>query len=163
MTTSPTNPRGCYVVAGYLFMAFLVLGVIGAIAAYRYTSSTYSEAIQNAPTATPTRSVAEIRQRALRISYDNLARDTEKYVGQLLHIEGEIVQVLEGSGRKMDLRVRMVDGDAVLVHYEGPRVLDGDKVDIYATVDGRATYETVLGAQVTVPELTALALTVTKN
>jgi hypothetical protein len=41
-------------------------------------------------------------------------------------------------------------------------VLEGDMVKLIARVDGRTTYQTVLGAQVTAPILTALWLQVEK-
>ena len=59
-----------------------------------------------------------------------------------------------------------MDGDAsqaVYVAYPGysaKRVLVDDMVTIVARVDGRVTYKTVLGNQVTVPALTALWLAV---
>jgi hypothetical protein len=60
----------------------------------------------------------------------------------------------------------LVDGDAgqgVYVQYPGystKRVLVNDIVKMVAKVDGRITYETVLGSKVSVPALTALWLAV---
>ena len=48
--------------------------------------------------------------------------------------------------------------DTVWVNYSGSRVLEDDIIQVWGTVDGRRTYETVLGASVTIPELTSLVL-----
>lgn len=115
------------------------------------------------PRATPTQAptIAELKQTAITVTYDSLARETEAHVGKVVHLQGEVVQVMESSwDDETDLRVRVVDGDVIYVNYKGVRVLVGDTVDLYATVDGRLTYETVLGAQMTIPEVTAIELTI---
>jgi hypothetical protein len=42
-------------------------------------------------------------------------------------------------------------------------VLNEDIIDFFGVVDGRITYETVLGASVTIPEITAIYLTVIED
>ena len=111
------------------------------------------------PTATPTQTTREIRQRAITVTYDNLARNTESYGGQTIQVRGTVIQVVEGSwDTTVTLLVRVEDGNIVLVRYKGARVLDNDVIDLYARVEGRTSYTTVLGAKLTVPELTALFL-----
>jgi hypothetical protein len=117
-------------------------------------------------TAEPTLTVAQLQAQAITLPFDDLARNTETHQGKLLTLAGEIVQVME-DGDAADLRANL-DGDAsqmVVVHYPGygaARVLEGDMVKLIARVDGRTTYQTVLGAQVTAPILTALWLQVEK-
>ena len=74
------------------------------------------------------------------------------------------MQVIEGPGREMGLRVEVTEGeygfwdDLVWVNYEGERLLQDDIVTFIGEVKGRYSYTTVLGATVTVPEITALVL-----
>ena len=74
------------------------------------------------------------------------------------------MQVIEdGSGAGLRLNVDGSYDQTVYVQYPGydtKRVLDGDTVKMVAQVDGRITYETVLGNKVTIPALTALWLEV---
>ena len=95
-------------------------------------------------------------------TYDDLARNTEAWVGRTVHIEGEVIQVLE-SWREQQLRVNMTwvpsaggyYKDTVFVHLLGAgRVLEGDRRRFDAVVNGRISYTTVLGARITLPELT---------
>ena len=116
--------------------------------------------------AEPTLTISQMQAQAVTLTFDDLARSTEQHQGKLLNLSGEIVQVLE-DGDAADLRVNL-DGDIdqmVVVHYPdygAARVLDGDMIQMIARVDGRATYETVLGSEVTAPLLTALWLQVEK-
>jgi hypothetical protein len=77
------------------------------------------------PTATPTMTVEELKAAARQIPYDELARNTENHVGELVYYKGEVIQVVEGFGQQMDLRVYVTEGeyglwdDLVWVHYKG--------------------------------------------
>lgn len=153
MDADHSKPSGCARIAGYLFLGLLAVGIVGGIVAYRYSTQTIQAALK---TPAPSIDRAEIRRIAMIVPYDTLARNTESYVGRTIKVSGDVVQVIEGMGERADLRVRVTDGDIVLVHYAGARLLVGDTITLYARVDGRITYETVLGARLTVPELTAL-------
>ncbi len=111
-----------------------------------------------------TLSLLDLKASAVNVAYDDLARNTERHVNKNVNLAGTVVQVIE-DGDGAGLRV-LVDGDAnqaVYVQYPGyakARVLTDDMVRMVARVDGRVTYETVLGSKVTVPALTALWLKV---
>lgn len=116
-------------------------------------------------TATPALSTAtpQPTATAMPIEYSELARYTERYVGRLVSMGGEAIQVVEQGGGDYTLLVNVTyDGyfwdDTVMVDCPNcyVRPLEGDRVSFYAYVEGRQTYETVLGAQVTVPRLTAV-------
>lgn len=105
------------------------------------------------PTATPT--VAELQAVAQPIVYDELARNTESYEGQLVRVQGEVGQVMEdGDGAQLRL---FVDGDfdnVLFVRYPGygqARVLTDDNVDLVAEILGRVEVQTVLGQELTLP------------
>ena len=46
---------------------------------------------------TPQLTVEEIKSRAKSISYDELMRHNEKYVGEIIHLKGRVMQVIELS------------------------------------------------------------------
>ena len=128
--------------------------------------SSVSSAAATAP-AMPTMTVGQIKQAAVAIPYDDLARNTEKYESQLGSFTGNVVQVME-SGDEANLRVS-VDGDSdQMIYVDYPdystaRVLEGDTVNLVGRIEGRLTYQTVLGAQVTIPSVTAMWLEVAEE
>jgi hypothetical protein len=93
------------------------------------------------------------------VTYDDLARDTERYEKKIVMLTGRVLQVVEDGDAAM-LRLA-VDGnidDVVVLRYPGyseRRVLVDDNLRIYGTVLGRIDYTTVLGQQVTAPAMTA--------
>lgn len=91
------------------------------------------------------------------ISYDNIARTPDKFVGQFLTISGEIIQVIKGS---LANNYRLaVDGDyskIVLLEVsnaivEDNRILENDNITVYGMSYGETTYKSALGGDVTVP------------
>lgn len=156
---------GCLQAIGVI-VALLMLGVLAqtCFAPGSSTNTTNTTSGRQAALPTPTLTTAQLQQRAVTVPFDDLARNTERHTGKLLSVAGEIIQVIEDGG-EAQLRVS-VDGDLgqiVFVQYPSygqARVLEGDKVKMVARVDGRATYETVLGNKVTLPALTALWLEV---
>ena len=107
----------------------------------------------------------QIRDKARSdISYDDLSRNTENYIGEYIFYRGKIVQVMERSGLKAYLRVNVTEDeygswdDTIFVNYEGPRVLEEDIINLWGKVLGRYTYKAVLGNQITIPEISVLIL-----
>ncbi len=92
------------------------------------------------------------------ISFDNLARNPDDYVFEAVAFNGEVVQVIEGSG---EVQCRLaIDGDydkMVLIAYKpeiiDSRVLEGDYITIYGTSLGIATYESTIGGQISIPQI----------
>ena len=102
----------------------------------------------------------EIKSHAVQVSYDELFRNIENYVGDIVYFKGQVIQVL-GESDYFDLRVAVTDkgfywDDPVYVSYQGKRLLEGDIIKLWASVDGLITYTAVMGNWVTIPKLTAL-------
>lgn len=97
-------------------------------------------------------------------SYETLARDPDKYFFEKVKLDGEVVQVIE-DGDDYILRVNMTQGkyywtDTIYVEYtkkdsSESRILEDDIISIYGYAMGTITYETVLGAQKTIPAVLA--------
>lgn len=148
-----TITLGLVVLCGLLFLVAQLREPQGA-----YVSSSFGGA-----TRTPTLSASSCWATAPHVTYEQIARSTESYIGRPVQFSGRAVQVIE-SGRNYDLRVAWGRdmGDIVYVRWAGERVLESDNVRVCGTVLGRITYTTVLGAQVTVPEVRAQYLTTSR-
>jgi len=134
-------------------MALLVMSIIFISGCVQEESST----------KTPTMSVEEIKSSALTISYDDLMRNNENYVGEVAYYRGEVVQVSEIYGDKYVLRVATKQEpyigyfkDVIWVNYKGKRLLEDDIIDVWGRVKGLKTYTAVLGNEITIPEIDSL-------
>lgn len=73
------------------------------------------------------------------------------------------MQIIVETGQSVILHIEPMvpkDGEIFIVHYEGPSVQIGDLVTFHFRVDGSTTYEAPSGEQFTVPEVTAINLSV---
>lgn len=106
-----------------------------------------------------TREAVELMARS--ISYDDLFRYNEKYVGEIVKFSGKVVQVVE-SGLRVSMGLYGWD-DVVFVRYQGARLREGDHIFVYGKVRGLVTYRTVLGTLVTIPDIDVLYLDLTRK
>ncbi len=93
------------------------------------------------------------------ITFSQLARNPEAYIGQKIKFTGEVVQVIEGTD-SVTLRIA-IDSDydqIMMVVYDtdivSQRVLEDDILTIYGSSLGTYTYESTMGASITVPAAT---------
>lgn len=103
----------------------------------------------------------EYRAECREYSYDEIARSPEKYETKLAKFTGEVVQVLR-DGDELQLRVNVTEGeyglyeDTVFVFYtitNDVNVLEGDIITMYGELRGMQEYETVLGAEMSIPRI----------
>ena len=106
----------------------------------------------------------EYKAQCQDIAYSELARNPDSYVGQQIKFTGEIIQVMEDStGATYRINVTAGDygiwDDTVLVGYiykEGQsRFLEDDIVTFYGVYGGLYTYESTMGASITIPSVIA--------
>jgi membrane protein involved in colicin uptake len=90
------------------------------------------------------------------ITYDQLARTPDDYIGEKVKFSGKVVQVIEGDG-ETQLRFA-VDDDydqmIYLAYYPEiveQRVLEDDYLTIYGSSLGTISYESTLGGMITIP------------
>lgn len=102
---------------------------------------------------------------AAEVTYDNLFRNNESYVGDVVYFHGKIIQVQEQLFGGYVWRVATKQsayigymGDILWVNYDGPRFLEGDIIDLCGKVKGLKTYSSIFGKQVTIPEIDALGV-----
>ncbi len=110
---------------------------------------------------TPVFTFAELKANANSLTYDDLYRNNETYQGDLVYLKGEVIQVVAyGNSDNYELRVAITPSDygyddPVYIEYTGPvRLLEDDIVEIVGNVKGLRSYRSVLGGQVTIPEIT---------
>lgn len=102
-------------------------------------------------------------------NYEEISRNPSKYEGEKAYFRGEIIQVMEQkilTSTAYVLRVNVTRGsytwkDTIYVTYyqssdsDQGRLLEDDIITMYGTLEGTKTYETVLGASVTIPQFSA--------
>ncbi len=91
------------------------------------------------------------------LAYEELARNADSHKGEKVKYSGRIVQVTNGSDGSVTLRVATSGNydDIILVDYTyqsgQSKLLEDDTVTVYGTIYGDYTYESVMGAHITVP------------
>lgn len=134
--------------------AIYFIGVVGGVGiAIDQTSST------------PDYNVDEVKSDAQTVDYDELLRNIEDYEGASVEYRGQVMQVIDRDGDQYILRVAVTResfgwDDDVYISWEGERVLEEDIIRFWGVVEGPITYETVLGNERTIPEITAVDIEV---
>ena len=89
-------------------------------------------------------------------------RNEGQYEGEEIHIpQGQITQVLGDEDEGLQFRVSVSRGeytweDDILVRWDGGRFLEDDIIEVWGVYNGLVTYETVLGAERTIPDITSV-------
>lgn len=106
----------------------------------------------------------EFKASCQNIAYEELARNGDNYIDTPITFRGEIIQVSE-EGDYTYYRINVTEDeygywdDTILVEYsikEGEsRFLEDDIVTVYGTCKGLYSYESVIGANVTIPSAVA--------
>lgn len=100
---------------------------------------------------------AKMKEYSSEYSYIQIARDADAYVNVKMTFKGEVLQEGDaGSGIRYIRLANNSDYDQVIfVSYEEDiaeyRILEDDIITIYGTCYGEYTYETVMGASLTIP------------
>lgn len=92
------------------------------------------------------------------ITYDQLARTPDDYIGKKVKLSGEVIQVLEGDG-ETQLRIAVnSDYDKIIyVAYNSDiissRVLEDDYITIMGVSFGILSYESTMGGTISIPSV----------
>ena len=101
------------------------------------------------------------------IAYKDLARNPDNYYGTNVIFTGKVIQVQE-SGKLVNLRVNVTKNtygyeDTVMIQYDksivSGRVLEDDIITFSGMSMGLLTYKTVMGAEMTIPQVLATIVT----
>lgn len=104
------------------------------------------------------------------LSYDELMRHNEKYVGKTVNLRGQVLQVQNVHG---DEYIALVNSkcetimsfflcarDPIWINYSSVRILDEDIISFWGNVKGLKSYESIMGAPMTVPEIDVIAINI---
>lgn len=105
------------------------------------------------PTPTP-----DPRKAYGSFNFTDVSRYPEKHMDEMVKITGTVVQVLGTRTSGYELRVATkgrYDNIVYILLFDDPGfgILEDDKITAYCTVDEPITYETVMGASITLPGL----------
>lgn len=133
--------------------AILLVGIIVVLVSQQDTSPPSGS-------TKPTREVVEAKARTL--TYEQLFRYNEKYIGEYVVLKGKVVQLIDdGKAFRLATRYDSVlqtywEDDVYVSGYSGERLMEDDIVRVYGQVKGLFSYITVLGAKRTIPWVVAL-------
>lgn len=92
------------------------------------------------------------------ITYNQLARTPDDYVGEKVKFKGKVIQVLEGDG-VYNIRLAVGGNYDNIIYILGEtsitdqRILENDYITVYGTSTGIYTYESTLGASISIPSM----------
>lgn len=146
----------------FVFLTALLIIATAGVAGCVSESASAESGAASTPIETP--SLEEIKNSAMKVSYDDLFRLNENYLGDIVYYRGEILQSQNIKGETYIFRIatkksEYLDSyldDVIYVHYTGSRLLVGDIVDVWGRVKGLKSYTTVLGSEMTIPEIEAI-------
>lgn len=148
-----------------IYLVFLLL--IVSTGCINQSSQSATETRYQPITTSPTTNIVtqteitreQYTEKAITVSYDDLFRNNEIYLGKTVYFKGKIIQVISYGNNYYLFRIAIIDAkypnSVILVWYSGQRFLENDVVEFWGTVSGIENYETVFGQQVSAPSLNA--------
>jgi hypothetical protein len=125
-----------------------------------------------AVTTSNTEDLEQYKSGTIQIQYIDLARNPDIYKNKKVVFTGKVIHTIE-SGNNIALLVNVtkdefnVWDDTIFVKYQKAngesRILENDIITFWGTVKGLKTYKSVLGSQVTIPEVDAKYITIIGN
>ena len=145
---------------------FWILAIFFFLFMYAQTIPNNQGTMESAvPTAQPVISAEEYKASCESVSYIDLSRNPNNYVGQNAVFTGQVVQVQE-NGNAVTLRINVTKDkygmwdDTCYIDYQRKdsnesRILENDIVTVYGTIKGIKSYTAVLGNQISIPHIVA--------
>lgn len=99
----------------------------------------------------------DFKAQCKEIEFNQVNKNADKYKGEKFKATGQIIQIMEDdNGGQMRLALGDYSSDVVYVTYEGNnKFVEDDYVTVYGYYDGEYTYESTIGASVTLPKIDA--------
>lgn len=102
----------------------------------------------------------EYRAACKTYTYEEIARNPDKYEKSLAKFTGEVIQVLK-NGDEIQMRVNVTYNefyytDTVFVFYNvknKTNLLEGDIITMYGELRGTQEYESILGQEISIPRI----------
>ena len=95
-----------------------------------------------------------------KVDYKDVERNPDTFKGKRIKVTGKVIQVSEGWGDTVTLRIEEDKGNVWYVSYthkEGEsRILENDVITCFGECKGVESYTSVLGGRITIPSLKML-------
>ncbi len=92
-----------------------------------------------------------------KVDYKEVERNPDTFKGKRIKVTGKVIQVSEGWGDAVTLRVEEEKGNVWYVSYthkEGEsRILENDVITCFGECKGVKSYTSVLGGRITIPSM----------
>lgn len=116
-------------------------------------------AAQKAAEEEAARAAEEAKGYETGITYDQLARTPDDFIGKKIKFSGKVLQVIEGTSKNQIRLAVNEDYDTVLYCEYDPsivplRILEDDIITIYGVSVGTISYQSTLGGTITIPGAT---------
>ncbi|WKY45969.1 hypothetical protein Q5O14_07705 [Eubacteriaceae bacterium ES2] len=118
--------------------------------------------VEESPAENARMTAEEFKANCIPVPYDELARYPDNYLNKNIVIIGKVTQVIE-DGSTLQCRIAIDDDydqmcfvDYSLVSSDQGRILEDDYVTFWGSYYGLLTYQTVLGANQTIPSMLAI-------
>ena len=90
------------------------------------------------------------------ITFTDISRSPDDYIGEKVKFTGSVLQILEGSySNEGRMSTKGSYDDVVYIMYDPDildvRILEDDEITVYGTFSRMVTYETIMGGSVTLP------------
>lgn len=129
-------------------------------------NGTVTQTSQNSAVQEPVETKDEYISKCETFTYKEIARNPNNYKGKRAKFTGEVIQVQEGYNNDVVLRVNVTKGeygiweDTIWVDYQytdsnESKILEDDIITIYGEIQGQKSYTSILGSQVTLPQISA--------
>lgn len=116
--------------------------------------------------------LADYKTQCVSMTYDTLAREPDKYIDKMVKFTGEIIQIQE-DGNNVVMRINITKGkydiykDTIWVNYKyadgEKKLLEDDIVNIWGELKGTVTYKSIMGAEITIPQMNARCIEFVKK
>lgn len=122
------------------------------------TTKATTEATTKATTEATTEKKLTKKDYNPQITYDDLARNPDKYTYERITFQGTVVQVMEDNENdQTQIRLATKDGydDVIFIVVDrdslDKRILEDDVIRFYGISAGLVTYQSTLGGEITIP------------
>ncbi len=149
---------------GLCCLGVILVVAIGGLFAPEAETSDYNSSSEPVQTTSsePEESESDYKASCESLSFKELNKNPEAYIGKRVKLSGTVVQIMESYGYT-DIRMDVNDnfGDTVYVTYDGSTsALEDSSITIYGEVAGSYTYESQAGWMITLPQIDAMYITV---
>lgn len=158
----------------WVIIVILGIGIVGGLGSDTTQTTSSKNTVENNITQKEENSTVEEKKESKeeyiskceKYTYKEIARNPNNYKGKRAKFTGEVIQVQEGILNNVTLRINVTKDeyglwqDTIWIDYKyadsnESKILENDIVTIYGEIQGQKSYTSILGAQITIPQVQA--------